>query len=674
MARGRGGGRIRPHERDTDDSAAILGADLAIQAAHSQEVRNTEQRGLNQRTKRNYRNRIKEMYHFFALNYKDYYSVGVRELSEADHANLDNFHWKNQHDLVYTGMNVHMVKAFLAQKKQKDNGKTSSHVQLRKYHDAILWGSQQATELLPRAYYDEIEKFLTSYRKETVDAKKEGKLDEQEADPISWSLFKLILSWALDTSNVFVWTYSILQWNCMARSVNIGSLGFHNFRAGEDHIVCCYDDTKSDKTGEMCTNKHIYANPLEPTVCPFLALAVFFSLESLRLSEMEKFFQFEGHLTAASQRYCGQLTELFKSNNDNLQAYIRAGHANSHGLRKGSATAVTSGTTLPPPTSSIAARGEWSLGRILDIYWHFSEPGDHYLGRCLAGLDANSEDFAILPPHFTVGDPMQNARIREAVELMYGPALQKWSGTKDSDPTALFCKVLPSLVYHSEFLQMTIRRVPGHPVAGIPLINNPALLRDLKELVTIEPSPQISIATGIPPHVHHAKLTTSCLELCKSTRTEVRSMSTDVKKAVCDAIESKAFESGIVTTQSLGEMLKLHHQQMDELITERLKALQTASAPTETVTPATPVVDEEALEFAPGALDDDEDGTAAPRPILYRTYSHSGRFWYTPKTFALPPRMKLDTGWKIWCTGILSYQIMNDDTALAAPISHLAIP
>jgi hypothetical protein len=63
----------------------------------------------------------------------------------------------------------------------------------------------------------------------------------------------------------------------MARSVNIGSIAFLNFRAGKDHIVCWYDDTKSDKTGEMCTGKHIYANLLEPTVSPFLALAVFFS-------------------------------------------------------------------------------------------------------------------------------------------------------------------------------------------------------------------------------------------------------------------------------------------------------------------------------------------------------------------------------------------------------------
>jgi hypothetical protein len=91
--------------------------------------------------------------------------------------------------------------------------------------------------------------------------------------------------------NIF---HSSMELHGMARSVNIGSLGFHNFQAGKDHIVCCYYDTKSGKTGKMCTNKHIYVNPLEPTVCLFLALAVFFSLKSLHLSETKKLFQLDG--------------------------------------------------------------------------------------------------------------------------------------------------------------------------------------------------------------------------------------------------------------------------------------------------------------------------------------------------------------------------------------------
>jgi hypothetical protein len=97
-----------------------------------------------------------------------------------------------------------------------------------------------------------------------------------------------------------------------------------------------------------------------------------------------------------------------------------------------------------------------------------------------------------------------------------------------------------------------------------------------------------------------------------------------------------------VTTQPLGEMLKVHHEQIDILIAERLKALQTASTPNETVTPI-PVAGDKALNFASGTIDDDGEAVTSPRLIVYQTYSHSGRFWYTPKTFALPPRMKLWT-------------------------------
>jgi hypothetical protein len=69
---------------------AILGADLEIQSAHSQGLRNTEQQGLVVRTNQNYRNQIKEMYVFFSLNSKDYYNVGIKKLSKGDLVSLKN--------------------------------------------------------------------------------------------------------------------------------------------------------------------------------------------------------------------------------------------------------------------------------------------------------------------------------------------------------------------------------------------------------------------------------------------------------------------------------------------------------------------------------------------------------------------------------------------------------
>eukprot|EP00978_Attheya_sp_CCMP212_P034978 scaffold149828_cov60-Attheya_sp.AAC.3 len=72
-------------------------------------------------------------------------------------------------------------------------------------------------------------------------------------------------------------------------------------------------------------------------------------------------------------------------------SYIRGGHCNPHGIRKGSGTFALSGTTCPALISSVAQRGDWSLGKVVDIYWHFSEAGDSFLGRTLAGMDPNDE-------------------------------------------------------------------------------------------------------------------------------------------------------------------------------------------------------------------------------------------------------------------------------------------
>ena len=57
-------------------------------------------------------------------------------------------------------------------------------------------------------------------------------------------------------------------------------------------------------------------------------------------------------------------------------------------------------TTPPPPIASIANRGDWSLGKVLDVYWQFDEAGDAYPGCWLCGLDPNHRTFSLLPPHW----------------------------------------------------------------------------------------------------------------------------------------------------------------------------------------------------------------------------------------------------------------------------------
>ena len=64
---------------------------------------------------------------------------------------------------------------------------------------------------------------------------------------------------------------------------------------------------------------------------------------------------------------------------------------NAYCLRKRSATLSVSGTATLPPISSITERGEWLMAKVLDVYWNFSEPGDHYLDRILTVMNPKKD-------------------------------------------------------------------------------------------------------------------------------------------------------------------------------------------------------------------------------------------------------------------------------------------
>jgi hypothetical protein len=252
-----------------------------------------------------------------------------------------------------------------------------------------------------------------------------------------------------------------------------------------------------------------------------------------------------------------------------LKQYVHVDHANSHGLRKGSATSASSGTTCPPGVSLIAARGEWSLGRILDLYWHFAVPGDQYLGRVLALLDPNTPEFATLPPHWKTSDPMRNAKVKEAMNLMFATMLQKWSGSA-VDPTGVLLICLVSVVHHSNFLKTVAAETPGHPFDLIPLLSNPALLSNLKELVTLEPEGQMTSPTGICLHVTSVVILQKILTTCTDMMQSLKDMTKSIEVAVRNAFEDRATENGQVAGERLKEMPSMYQTDLATMIDSKL--------------------------------------------------------------------------------------------------------
>jgi hypothetical protein len=373
---------------------------------------------------------------------------------------------------VYKGINIQYVKSFFAQKKKEENGNTCSFVHIRKYHDAtIIFGAERAGVALTPSYLLEMKKFPSSFLKEMKRANVMGELDEDNANPIPWGMFVQICHWSLLSGNLFVWVFSVMQWNCLGQSVSIDPpLGFHNFCPGVDSIIIKYDSSKSNQEGQKVTPNNCYANPFDPRVSFHLAIACWLFTNQEVFATTKKFFLVNGCLVGSSAtQYSYQLRDLLKDKVEEIQKCMDPTKCMLHGTRKGSATKITTGTTHPPLIPSVAARGEWLIGKILQLYWQFKDTGDCYAGRILAGLDHKDPSFENLPPHFACGT--ENEHVAEALQLCFGCILDAHDSIE-----WLLLLLLARLVHHSKFLQAMKDSVPSHPFVNIAILCQPLLL------------------------------------------------------------------------------------------------------------------------------------------------------------------------------------------------------
>ena len=99
-----------------------------------------------------------------------------------------------------------------------------SHV--RKYYDAILFGAFRANVPLPATSEIEMGSYIHSIKKETNKARKKGKLDDKDVDPINFEIYRHLCLFAILKGDLFLWAFTVVQWTCMARSINIDGITF----------------------------------------------------------------------------------------------------------------------------------------------------------------------------------------------------------------------------------------------------------------------------------------------------------------------------------------------------------------------------------------------------------------------------------------------------------------
>ena len=264
---------------------------------------------------------------------------------------------------------------------------------------------------------------------------------------------------------------------------------------------------------------------------------------------------------------------MMKEHLNTVLQYVREKHASCHGIRKGGATHVTTGTTVPPPIPSMAGSGEWSMGKVLEVHWHFAEPRDNYVGRCIVGIDPSDQQFASLPPHCTVSNPLENEHITKAMKLLYAPILEKWGGHCHSDSIGLLPFVLPSMIHHIDWIVNIASSESNHPFATLPLLQEPDLIIKLKKLATLKPTEVMPRATGIPPHVETTVQLKALLDLSMETLRTVQMQGELIEQSIKKAFEEKVIENGVITSERILQILSEFQEKMLQNVGETIRTV-----------------------------------------------------------------------------------------------------
>ena len=112
-----GEGRIR----FTDDTAVLVlgGADVEVRAEHLSAVNATKTNESSDDTQKGHRRRLKKMIEWWMTEYPDYFVVGTRASSPQEMCDPMKFFHTCDRDIVYDGLRVDMVTAYMAATKKR---------------------------------------------------------------------------------------------------------------------------------------------------------------------------------------------------------------------------------------------------------------------------------------------------------------------------------------------------------------------------------------------------------------------------------------------------------------------------------------------------------------------------------------------------------------------------
>ena len=344
-------------------------------------------------------------------------------------------------------------------------------------------------------------KFVGGYMRKIAGLKQDGEMSIVEGKmPMSFRGYKFLAGKATidkggdddEKLSIFSHFFLLMCWNLIARCVSVGSLMYNHISWENDSLVIVFPSHKGDKDGKKSLPKHVYANTLEPAICPILSFAIYLFTKGYD-REGSKTTIFAGD---AESRFSKWLKKVCEVNKEVLQNQgVDISMIGTHSFRKGIASFL-SGTPGGPTAIAIYLRAGWSLGPVQSRYILEGEGGDQVCGRAATGLPLTDVAFANLPAHFLTLD--SGLTTAEWEEILPGYTTYYPLSFREVVPF-----LLASLVHHRPYLLEVQAKHPRHPLF-LQRIWTGGILERLQDKVSAgcnrNPISKM-FATGVPPHL-----------------------------------------------------------------------------------------------------------------------------------------------------------------------------
>jgi hypothetical protein len=451
-----------------------------------------------------------------------------------------------------------------------DPPKFNSVAHVQGYRSAIIDLYKSRNLPAPELNKTKMSEFVSGYKRKIAQLKEDGELPMMEGkSPMSNTGYNFLALKALTQEEDFnVSTFShfflLLCWNLMARSVSVANIRYEHISWDVDALVINLGKTKGDQEGKNSFPRHVYGNPYNPEICPILGFALYLFCKG---------YQREGGCTllfgyTAQERFSSWLqSSCIKYSESIIALGLIVKDIGTHSFRKGIATQLSN---MPggPSAISIWLRAGWSLGAVQSRYIYEGAGGDQFVGRAATGLDLNSQEFAVLPPHFNINDDTLLS-VQEWEDILPGYSTYYPEQFRVAIPF-----LLASLVYHLDWLKTKLS--PNH-VLWMQRVYTSNVLEKLKSkvFVGIFANKVTNLkASGVPPYVilNH--------RLCELECNLVRIEGTIVKEiqslptSVCDEVLKHCSVNGAVPISADQVTTMMTNMQVQLLVNIR-KEMQT---------------------------------------------------------------------------------------------------